>query len=127
VDKFHQDVFSDPHTLNGLNLSIDFGPVTLEYDQLLTNYCQEWAERFERDSDHTNAACEFRAKLVPFYTNYARLVMFSFGFQKAFERGLEAKDKVFFTKSLESAKAVVTVLVDSLVPTGYMRFAPDGA
>jgi hypothetical protein len=32
-----------------------------------------------------------------------------------------------FSKSLESAKAVVTVLVDTLVPTGYVRFAPDGA
>jgi hypothetical protein len=31
-----------------------------------------------------------------------------------------------FSKSLESAKTVVTVLVDSLVPTGYIRFAPDG-
>jgi hypothetical protein len=29
-------------------------------------------------------------------------------------------------KSLESAQAVVTVLVDVLVPTGYIRFAPDG-
>jgi hypothetical protein len=71
--------------------------------------------------------------------------MFSFGFQKAFQRGFEADDEVFFTKvrflprhavpaginaswqSLESAKAVVTVLVESLVPTGYIRFAPDGA
>jgi len=75
--------------------------------------------------------------------------MFSFGFQKAFQRGFEADDEVFFTrvrishrrralsaetdvnwhflKSLESAKAVVTVLVDTLVPTGYVRFAPDGA
>jgi len=32
------------------------------------------------------------------YTNYARLVMFSFGFQKAFERGFEADDEVFFTR-----------------------------
>lgn len=55
MDKFHQDVFSDSNTLNGLNRSIDFGPVTLEYDRLLTNYCQEWAERFERDSDHASA------------------------------------------------------------------------
>ena len=78
--------------------------------------------------------------------------MFSFGFQKAFQRGFEADDEVFFTrvrkdlahscivsprlmpttprifqKSLESAKAVVTTLVDTLVPTGYVRFAPDGA
>ena len=70
--------------------------------------------------------------------------MFSFGFQKAFERGLQADDEVFFTRvrifytqacsdgvntsqSLESAKVVVTVFVESLVPTGYIRFAPDGA
>jgi hypothetical protein len=74
--------------------------------------------------------------------------MFSFGFQKAYQRGFEADDEVFFakvrillrhavsaeinanpafSKSLESAKAVVTVLVDSLVPTGYIRYAPDGA
>jgi hypothetical protein len=76
--------------------------------------------------------------------------MFSFGFQMAFQRGFEADDEVFFTKvreyfysvvlsgaevnvnselmkSLESAQAVVTVLVDVLVPTGYIRFAPDGA
>ena len=80
------------------------------------------------------------------YTNYARLVMFSFGFQKAFQRGFQADDEVFFTRvgrfltrgvlsggvntssqSLESAKTVVNVLVESLVPTGYIRFAPDGA
>ncbi|KAI9450174.1 hypothetical protein F5148DRAFT_1291014 [Russula earlei] len=125
VNKFHQDVFSDPTVPNSLNRSIDFRAVTLEHDRLLTNCRQEWAERFERDSDHSDAACESRVKL-PFCTNYARLVMFSFGFQNAFQWGLEADDEVFFTRSLESAKTVVTVLVDSLVPTGYIRFAPDG-
>ena len=73
---------------NGLNRAIDFRAVTLEHDRLLTNYRQEWAERFERDSDHTgardlpllhvshlpelhypsryvDAACEFRVKLLP--------------------------------------------------------------
>jgi hypothetical protein len=32
------------------------------------------------------------------YANYARLVMFSFGFQKAFQQGFEPDDKVFFTR-----------------------------
>ena len=32
------------------------------------------------------------------YTNYARLVMLSFGFQKAFQRGFQADDEVFFTR-----------------------------
>jgi len=126
VNKFHQDVFSDPNVPNGLNCSIDFRAVTLEHDRLLTDWRQEWAERFEQDSDHNDEASEFRVKLLPFYMNYARLVMFSFGFQNAFQRGFEADDEVFFARSLESAKTVVTTLVDSLVPTGYIRFAPDG-
>ncbi len=29
--------------------------------------------------------------------------------------------------SMESAKAVVPVLINSLVPKGYMRLLPDGA
>ena len=92
VNKFHQEVFSDPSVPNGLNRSIDFRAVTLEHDRLLTNYRQEWAERFAQDSDHsgardpplsllsasltfafrfpgdgTDAACEFRVKLLPLY------------------------------------------------------------
>ncbi|KAH9030570.1 fungal-specific transcription factor domain-containing protein [Lactarius deliciosus] len=126
INQFHQKVFSDLEVPNGLNRSIDFREVTLEYDQLLHDCREEWAERFARDSDPSDPACEFRAKLLPFYSNYAMLVMFSFGFQEAFLRGFQAGDEVFFTRSLDCAKAVVTVLVDSLVPTGYIRFAPDG-
>lgn len=63
----------------------------MEHDRLLTSYRQEWAERFERDSDPngacplpfsrtgfsdvvrktschgTDAACQFRVKLLPLY------------------------------------------------------------
>jgi hypothetical protein len=44
-----------------LNRWIGFRKVTLEHDQLLTNYRQEWAERFERDSDTTpvRGACRY--------------------------------------------------------------------
>jgi hypothetical protein len=86
ITKFHQQVFSDPSVPNGLNRSIDFRAVTLDYDRQLTNYREEWVERFERDSDHsggwracvylvlpwhrrkylgTDAASEFRVKLLP--------------------------------------------------------------
>ncbi|KAH9162835.1 fungal-specific transcription factor domain-containing protein [Lactarius sanguifluus] len=126
INQFHQKVFSDLNVPNGLNRSIDFREVTLEYDQLLHNCREEWAERFARDSDPNDPACEFRAKLLPFYSNYAMLVMFSFGFQEAFLRGFQAGDEFFFSRSLDCAKTVVTVLVDTLVPTGYIRFAPDG-
>jgi hypothetical protein len=90
MDKFHRAVFPDPTVPNGLNQQIDFRAVTLDHDRLLSNYRQEWAERFERDSDHSgarflpislppraasltfsdhgaDAACEFRVKLLPLY------------------------------------------------------------
>ncbi|KAI9429945.1 hypothetical protein F5148DRAFT_1372352 [Russula earlei] len=133
VNKFHQEVFSDPTA------------VTLEHDRLLTNCRQEWAKRFERDSDHSDAACEFRVKLSSIvclsgvgFARFAGSPVFlshtvtpitrgsclsSFGFQMCSNGALKADDEVFFTRS---AKTVVTVLVDSLVPTGYIHFAPDG-
>lgn len=30
--------------------------------------------------------------------NYSRLVMYSFGFQQAFQRGMGTNDEIFFTK-----------------------------
>ena len=82
-------MFSDPNVPNGLNRSIDFRAVTLEFDQQLTNYRQVWAERFEQDSNNTGSChlllrtypwpflilfghgidpdCVFRVKLLPLY------------------------------------------------------------
>ncbi|KAI0048449.1 hypothetical protein FA95DRAFT_1490742 [Auriscalpium vulgare] len=129
LNKFHHTIFSNADSPHGLNQvrspSIDFHALTMEHEALLVAYHEEWKERFANDSDPNDEACSFRSKLLPFYTNYARLVTFSFGFQKAFHNGLRPEDEVFFTKCLEAAKAVVTVFVDSLCPTGYIRFAPD--
>ncbi|THH12044.1 hypothetical protein EW146_g7836 [Bondarzewia mesenterica] len=100
VAKFHDDVFSDPDTPTGLNQSIDFREVTLRHDVNLERYHQEWADRFARHSDQNDPACAFRCKLLPFLVNYARLVMFSFGFQQAFQRGMGPDDEIFLTKLL---------------------------
>jgi hypothetical protein len=56
--------------------------------------------------------------------------MFSFGFQQAYQRGFQTDpnggDQSFFDKCFASAKRVVTVMNDDLVPSGFMRYAPDG-
>jgi hypothetical protein len=52
VNQF-QEMFPGPNIPDGLNRWIDWHAVTLEYDRMLLNYRQEWAGRFERDSDHT--------------------------------------------------------------------------
>lgn len=69
--------------------------------------------------------------------------MFSFGFQQAYQRGIEPGDNIYFSKvhllmirpvelvaippqCLDAAKSVVRNMVENLAPTGYMRYAPDG-
>jgi hypothetical protein len=72
--------------------------------------------------------------------------MYSFGFQYAFESGVQPND-IFFTKAsilsaryqpgsliccsatyqcFEAAKSVIRIIVERLAPGGYMRFSPDG-
>ncbi|RDX45931.1 hypothetical protein OH76DRAFT_1532078 [Lentinus brumalis] len=126
VSRFHEAVYSDPDSPTGLNQNLDFRSVILDYDRQLTQYFEEWMERFRRDSDMTDPALKFRAELLPFLTGYSRLVMYSFGFQQAFRRGFQTEDQLFLEKCFESAKAVILTLIDSLIPTGYMRTSPDG-
>jgi len=52
VNQF-QEMFPDTNVRDGLNRWTDCHAVTLKYDRMLSNCRQEWAERFEQDSDHT--------------------------------------------------------------------------
>ncbi|KAF9524196.1 fungal-specific transcription factor domain-containing protein [Crepidotus variabilis] len=126
VAKFHDEIFSDPTAPTGLNKKVDFRAVTLNHDRHLTGYHEEWLKRFKADSDPNDPACAVRVSLLPFLVAYSRLVMFSFGFQQAFQRGFQPEDRVYFNTCLESAKAVIENMIDGLAPSGYMRFAPDG-
>ncbi|KAF5345063.1 hypothetical protein D9758_010418 [Tetrapyrgos nigripes] len=123
---FHEEIFSDPNSPSGLNKKIDFKEVTLKHDRYLTEYHQEWTKRFKEELQHEDESSVFRCKLLPFYVAYSRLVMFSFGFQQAFQRGIQSQDNIFFSKCFEAAKAVVTEMLEGLVPTGYVKYAPDG-
>ncbi|KAF9443388.1 hypothetical protein P691DRAFT_679620 [Macrolepiota fuliginosa MF-IS2] len=126
VAKFHDEIFSDPSAPSGLNKNVDFRGITMKHDEYLTQYHNEWLTRFDESSDPNDSGCVFRCSLLPFLVGYSRLVMFSFGFQHAFQRGIERSDQVFFTKCLEAAKSVIKNMIDGLAPSGYMRYAPDG-
>ncbi|VDB86073.1 unnamed protein product [Peniophora sp. CBMAI 1063] len=126
LTRFHAEIFIEPDSSTGLNRTVDFHGIALKYDQELEKTFEEWTGRFQHDSDHNNPAAEFRCKLLPFYVNYSRLVVLSFAFQQAFQRGFERNDEVIFAKSLQAARTVINVLVDSLAPSGYLRYAPDG-
>ncbi|KAG2018650.1 priB protein, variant 3 [Coprinopsis cinerea AmutBmut pab1-1] len=126
IAKFHDEIFSDPSQPSRLNKNVDFRSVTLEHDVHLTNFHKEWETRFKEESNPDDPGAAFRCTLLPYLVAYSRLVMFSFGFQKAFQRGLRSNDNIFFTKCHESAKSVIENMVDGLAPGGYMRYAPDG-
>ncbi|KAF8907042.1 hypothetical protein CPB84DRAFT_1878586 [Gymnopilus junonius] len=126
VAKFHEEIFSDPSSPTGLNKKVNFRAVTLAHNEHLTRYDEEWSRLFKEDSDPNDPTCALRSSLLPFLVGYSRLVMFSFGFQQAYQRGFENEDSIYFTTCLESAKAVIENMIDGLAPSGYMRYAPDG-
>ncbi|KAJ7486494.1 hypothetical protein FB451DRAFT_1337421 [Mycena latifolia] len=143
VARFYDDIFSDPTSPSGLNKHVDFRTVTITHDANLSRFSEEWTARFALDSDANGGpfletsmgdadysgqdrTCALWCKLLPFLVAYSRLVMFSFGFQQPYQRGLQPPDHIFFSKCLESAKAVLRNMVEGLAPTGFMRYAPDG-
>ncbi|THH32747.1 hypothetical protein EUX98_g1452 [Antrodiella citrinella] len=149
VSRFHDQVFSDLSSPSGLNLQLDFLELTTLHDNYLSQFYEEWTARFANDSDLSGApsdmhvasgeevsysdfdlrsdpACAFRENLLPFLTSYARLVMWSFGFQQAYRRGIQGRDRVFLDKCYKYATTVVTCMIDKLAPSGYIRFSPDG-
>ncbi|KAJ7915584.1 hypothetical protein B0H13DRAFT_2231820 [Mycena leptocephala] len=121
VARFHDDIFSDPTSPSGLNKRVDFRSVTITHDAKLAAFMEDGLSALRR-----NRKCIVRCKLLPFLVAYSRLVMFSFGFQQAYQRGLQNTDHIFFTKCLDSAKSVLRNMVEGLAPTGFMRYSPDG-
>jgi len=126
VAEFHDQIFSDPSSPTGLNKNVDFRSVTLIHDEQLIKFQEEWSLRFVQETDMNEKSVAFRCSLLPFLVGYSRLVMFSFGFQHAFRRGLQPEDDIYFKKCLFSAKSVISNMIDGLIPSGYMRFSPDG-
>ncbi|GJJ14429.1 hypothetical protein Clacol_008693 [Clathrus columnatus] len=137
VTRFHDEVWSGSRGVgNGVGIKgailidfklkdVDFYTITMRYDDQLRSFQEQAAARFERDSKKDDPGSVYRTGLLPFMVNYSRLVMFSFGFQQAVERGLQ-RDDIFFQRCFDAACAVITTVVDRLAPTGYLRFAPDG-
>ncbi|KAI0795864.1 hypothetical protein C8Q75DRAFT_744153 [Abortiporus biennis] len=126
VAKFHEEIFSDPDTPSGLNQRLDFLEVTSRHDEHLTRFFEEWSRRFREDTDTSDPGAVFRSTLLPFLTSYSRLVMYSFGFQGAFRRGMQNSDHIFLEKCFDSAKSVIKCMIEVLAPSGYMRYSPDG-
>ncbi|KAF7290709.1 hypothetical protein MIND_01311600 [Mycena indigotica] len=103
-----------------LNQRGDLLAVTMNHDDDLTRFAEEWDERLQHASDMSDPTCALRRKLLSFRVAYSRLLMYSFGLQHTY-----SANRIFLSKCLESAKDVLRVMVDDLSPTGFLRYAPD--
>ncbi|THH27690.1 hypothetical protein EUX98_g6498 [Antrodiella citrinella] len=124
--RFSEEIFSDPDAPTGLNKNVDFLEITITYDDLLRKYVEEWKERYIKHADLTDPQTLFRRYLLPYVSSYARLVMWSFVFQQAFQRGMQPRDSIIIDKCFEHASTVINSMVQNLAPSGYMRFASEG-
>lgn len=52
--------------------------------------------------------------------------MYSFGFQYAFEKRIEADLRHFYTKCFDAATSVIRIMIETLAPSGFMLYSPDG-
>jgi hypothetical protein len=67
-------------------------------------------------SFHNGSTCT-----SPSLVEYSRLVMYSFGFQHAFQRGLEPGDHIFFTKVRRKRIATLLLLLKLICVTVLQR------
>ena len=52
--------------------------------------------------------------------------MHSFGFQYAFEKRVEADLRHFYTKCFSAATSVIKIMIETLAPSRFMLYSPDG-
>ncbi|EIN11967.1 hypothetical protein PUNSTDRAFT_99325 [Punctularia strigosozonata HHB-11173 SS5] len=128
--EFQEEIYSDPTSPSGLDKTLPFREIALRFDVRLTELYEEWQQKFtqnrKRYAEVAADLYDFRCALWPYCMEYSRLIVLSFAIQQAFERGLQPEDDELFIKSYKAAKAVVTTMTDSIVPSAYIRYAPDG-
>ncbi|KAG9086354.1 hypothetical protein FS749_003690 [Ceratobasidium sp. UAMH 11750] len=122
--RFLTAALSNPGLPAPLDKSVDLLSLADESDKELMALESEIHEQFATESDHNNPACEYRCNLLPFLSNYSRLVIFSFVFQEAFQHEPQHA-KVFFDMCYKAASEVVRTAVEVLVLSKQLMYAPD--
>ncbi|PBK66478.1 hypothetical protein ARMSODRAFT_1047410 [Armillaria solidipes] len=122
VARFHEEALLDRSGFINSERG-NLRDVTMRYDGEIEIFKEDWKREFKARGARRGAML-LRSELH-FYVAYFRLVMFSFGFHRIFHAGIETWHDYFFTKCLKSAKSVIRCMNEDLVPSGFMRYAPD--
>ncbi|KAG8820410.1 hypothetical protein FRC17_010157 [Serendipita sp. 399] len=120
-----QETYADSTTPSGIKEDVDLRSTAFDFDDELVAFEKKTIALFERECATHDLGWRYRAHLIPFYINYSRLVVLSFGFQYSFSMGLLKPGDDLVMRCLEAAQNVITKMVNDEAARPYLRFAPD--
>lgn len=118
---------ANPILQAGQGLSIDIDLVAMHgvIDGELSAWKKTALERCDKEFDISDPSNAMQMALMQSVYQYCRLVVLSTGLQQVMKRKALKDDVVFFTGCLQSASAVLNLMMDGLIPTGFIRHCPE--
>ncbi|THH33350.1 hypothetical protein EUX98_g804 [Antrodiella citrinella] len=81
--------------------------------------------RSENEVNRGEPAHVMQTALMHSVFQYCRLVIFSAGLQQVVKMGALKDDTLFFTGCLQASSSVLNLMIDGLIPTGFIRHCPE--
>ncbi|KLO17186.1 hypothetical protein SCHPADRAFT_175850 [Schizopora paradoxa] len=94
------------------------------YDRLAT-LSREWSVRFAEHPEADAWMCPYRSDLNRMINAYNRLVVLSYGFQKAVAAKGVSRDEKIVRMCIETAKEVIDGMTKKLYYTGMLKYSMD--
>ncbi|EKM82737.1 hypothetical protein AGABI1DRAFT_53161, partial [Agaricus bisporus var. burnettii JB137-S8] len=105
--------------------TFDIIATSLQTEQRLTQELDTWVAAYKEEYTHNPLPiCNYRSNTTQMITAYLRLVVLAAAFQHGLKRGLSRQSDVFI-KAFDAAKMVISIMVERLYPTGYLRYAME--
>ncbi|PVG01932.1 hypothetical protein CPB86DRAFT_751962 [Serendipita vermifera] len=126
MSRFQKTVYSDLDSESGFKEDLNLRQVAFQFDDEIVSWEKEAVALCASQSNPDDPGCRYRSELLPFFANYSRLVILSFGFQYSFRKGLLVPNDTLVTRCLEAAQNVILKMTEDNAARPYLRYAPDG-
>ncbi|KAH8092166.1 hypothetical protein BXZ70DRAFT_898356 [Cristinia sonorae] len=107
------------------SIGIDINTMQKLIDDELTAWKTVAVERSEKESNRGEPAHVMQTALMHSVFQYCRLVIFSAGLQQVMKMGGLKDDNIFFAGCLQASSSVLNLMIDGLIPTGFIRHCPE--
>lgn len=125
MSRAQDTIYADVNTPSGIKEDLDLRQTAFEFDDEIVAWEQRSAALLAAEETSDDPRCRYRRHLLPFYANYSRLVILSFGFQYSLSMGLLTPGDDLITRCLDAAQKVIAMMVNDPVMRPYLRHAPD--